>query len=132
MGNLSLRQITAELKRMDKSLKRTDEAFRAGTILLASCQEGTDPMKLWVFTGYPEFQVRKVCKNLENGGVFSGSEVVGEWRDTGCSTSFWLDVSVGLGQLVRTASPETGELLYSLSDAGIRNVENMGIVKKKK
>lgn len=117
----------------DEHLKETDVEFMHQAILLASGFVGAEEEAIAEELEFdPEF-VRSIGSRLRTAGIWSGDDLNNWHRDAWCDqdkggVAFMLDAAVAGGTMILKERRE-GEPLYSLSPAGLKRVESLGITK---
>lgn len=102
MAKLTLKQIKAELHRMDRGQSEDEETFKAGVVLIASLRVGPNIRKLAKFTGYPYALIAKFAHNLRKSRVWRGGRVYANWFEKDGGVDFALDTGVAVGWMTRT------------------------------
>lgn len=97
---LTREKIIKEVENLDPKLKKTDEAFKVATILLAGIQIGASIKKIANFLELPLEDIKKYDKNLRENGVWVKDKTAMNWFDKESgSIAFWMDVSVAMGYM---------------------------------
>ena len=102
-----LGKIDRSILKSDPKTKPGSDAFKVAQLLLASAHVGANRDRLHKLTGIPRGFIYRVERRLRASDVWRGNRVECEWMSKDGGVAFWLDVSVGMGWLRRTAVPTT-------------------------
>lgn len=134
----SLTELKKAITEMDPKLSENDDAFRAALVVLGPMVTGaTGPLMLATFLRLPVPFVTECWERLVAAGIFEPDEEgltfvpTDDWpkASEGSGTSFWLDVSVALGDVeVSNKGTDGKDRRFRISDQGVSHVEAMGTI----
>jgi len=98
------RTIRETVRKLDPNLKTDDPAFDVAVVLLSGLYVGPNGQKIARFARLSRAFVGEVARRLRANGVWRGHKIAADWFEKNGVYAFWLDVTVGLGLLERTAA----------------------------
>lgn len=99
----TLKQVKAEVKKLDPQLSENDTSFTTAVILISGLVIGANADKVARFTGYRRSEVRDRATRLRENGVWQRGKTCCEWfeKETG-GIAFWMDVMVADGLMAKS------------------------------
>lgn len=103
---LTIREIRAEVKRLDPALRAWGQDFRAAVMLLSMLVVGTNLTELSAFSRLPRrFVEIRLERLLANGVMLPDGRIAADWfSEESGAWGFWMDVCVANGTLKRCGS----------------------------
>ena len=107
MKKSSITTIIKNVRQKFPSLTPDSDRFNTYVILLASAQVGPNIKRVAQFTGIPRVQVAQRAKNLRANGIWSGSQVLGNWDSKSGSLELKFDAAAAEGTMNRAEKTRT-------------------------
>jgi hypothetical protein len=99
---MTLKQIEAEVRRMDPNVEPGSDTFKTAVILLSALVVGANTRRVVAFTGYAKEEVEARATNLKQCGIWKGGKTHSDWDDPEHGgVAFWMDCCVADGMLKR-------------------------------
>lgn len=116
MSMNSMKEIVAEIKRMDPKLDPDGDSFKAAVCLISALNVGAKAKSVAGFTGYPMQLVKKFSSRLIGSGIWVRGKTCCGWNDANTGAiAFWCDVNVAMGLMSRSKQPRKSRKIHDRS-----------------
>ena len=105
---MTLKEIRAEIRKIDPAVKPQSDEFRVYTLLLAALEVGAYPAAVAKFTGIDKIFVLRVGRRLRESGIWKNGKTHADWwnKKSG-GIALAADCAVGLGFIRRVEADKS-------------------------